>query len=282
MWLSEKALVFVDTRSAAVAVYRDGFWGPRLLRFAFERFGSHSTQLALFSSVLADSAAAVSRLVRELRAPTRSATVLLPLGAAFPSIIALAGLRKAREAEVEEVDAVRFRLATVLPFPVAQAEVRTESSPSIGAGVLLAQAIPRTLIQESEKAMLSLGFEKPRVASTLSAALRGLSPCPGMVDLILGDSACAIAVRNDLGVVEAVHLRLLLEGEDRARRSLDEAVRATPELREIRALGEDVENLRSRAREVTILSGFGPPLLGGSADPQQFPFLSVFHGKTSR
>ena len=35
-WFSEKALVFVDTRSAALAVYREGLSGPRLERFASE------------------------------------------------------------------------------------------------------------------------------------------------------------------------------------------------------------------------------------------------------
>jgi len=281
MWFSEKALVFVDTRSAAVAVYRETFRGPRLLRFAFERFGSQPTQAALFQNVLADSRGAVSRLVRDLRAPA-DATVLLPLGAAYPSIIDLAGLRKAHEAEVDEADAVRFRLAPLLPFPVAQAEVRTEESPSFGTGVALAQAILKAGILESEEVMVSLGFKRPRVTSALSAAFRGLPARPRTVDLVFGDSACAIAVRNERGAVEAIHLRLLLEGEDRAQRALDEAMRATSEPTEIRALGEDVQTLRSRVTEAVIHPAFEGPARPADADPQVFPFLAVFHERTVR
>ncbi|MBK5254724.1 MAG: hypothetical protein JJE39_01685 [Vicinamibacteria bacterium] len=281
MWFSERALVFVDTRSAAVAVFHETFGGPRLLRFAFERFGSQATQAALFKDVLADSAAAVSRLVRALRAPTTDATILLPLGAAFPSIVDLAGLLKARDADVDEADAVRFRVAALLPFPVAQAEVRTEASPSIGAGVVLAQAILKTVVLETEAVMATLGFKRPHITSALSAALRGLPPRPLLVDLIFGDSACAIAVRNQSGVVDAIHLRLLLEGEDRAQRSLDEARRATPGLREIRALGQDIESLRSRVQDAEVHPAFEGSTLEG-ADPQQFPFLAVFHARTSR
>ena len=53
MWFSEKALVFVDTRSAALAVYREGFSGPRLERFGSERFASRASGGDLFSDVLA-------------------------------------------------------------------------------------------------------------------------------------------------------------------------------------------------------------------------------------
>ncbi len=282
MWFSEKALVFVDTRSAAVAVYQETFRGPRLLRFASERFGSQANQAALLQDVLADSKGAVSRLARDLRAPGTDATLLLPLGAAYPSIIGRAGLHKAQEVEVDEAEAVRFRLAPLLPFPVSQAEVRTEASASIGVGVVLGQAILKTLIVESEKVMVSLGFKRPRVTSALSAAFRGLPARSRTVDLIFGDSACAIAVRNQRGTVEAIHLRLLLEGDDRAQRALDEAMRATSEPAEIRALGEEVEALRSRAPDAVIHPAFEEPTPPLGADPQQFPFLAVFHERTAR
>ena len=282
MWFSEKALVFVDTRSAALAVYRRGFSGPRLARFAFERFGSHAGQAALFSDVLADSRDAIKRLSRELKAPAGDATLLLPLGASFPSIVDMSALRQAQATEVDDADAVRFRLAPLLPFPIAQAEVRTETSSSLGGSAVLAQAILKTTIAESEKVMASLAFNHAHITSTLSAALRGLPPRSGTVDVIFGDSACAIAVRDDRGRIDAIHLRLLVEGDDRAQRSLDEALRATIEVREIRVLGEDAASLRNKGPGATIQPAFDEPALRGSADPQQFPFLAVFHEGASK
>jgi len=281
MWFSQKALVFVDTRSAAVAVYKETMGGPTLLRFAHEGLESRPQTDSLFKDVVADASAALARLVRETRAGGAEATLLLPLGAVFPSILEAHSLR-APGVEVEESQAVRFRIAPALPFPVAQAEVRSDTSPAIGVGVVLAQAIPKTGVEEGEKVMNALGFKRPRISSTLSAALRGLPPRPRVVDLVLGDSACAIAVRNDRGSVEAIHLRLLLEGDDRARRSLDEARRATAEPREIRVLGGDAEALRELGSGLAIEAAFVQPSFQGGADPQRFPFLSVFHARGPR
>jgi hypothetical protein len=282
MWFSEKALVFVDTRSAALAIYREGLSGPRLERFASERFASRASGGDLFKDVLADSADAVVRLSRELKAPTREATLLLPLGASFPSIVDVSALRKTQTPEVEEADLVRFRLAPLLPFPVALAEVRSERSASVRGGAVLAQAVLRTTIEEGEKTMASLGFPRSRVTSALSAALRGLPPMPGGVDVVFGDSACAIVVRDALGAMDAIHLRLLVVGDDRGRRSIDEAMRAASEVSQIRVLGEDVASLSSQGRDVSIRAAFDLPALRGAADPQRFPFLSVFHAKDSR
>ena len=277
MWFFERALIAVDTRSAAVAVYRQTLSGPRLLRFAFERFDSRGSGGAVFSEVAEGAKDAVARMVRDLKAPLGSASLSLPLGAAFPAVVDIATLHKARTAEVAEADLVRFHLAPLLPFPIAQAEVRMESQPSLGSGVVLAQAILKTTIAETEKAMTTLGFSRVRVVSTLSAALRGLPPRSGCVDLILGDSASAVAVRGPSGVLQAVHLRLLVEGDDRAQRSIDEAARATSDAVEIRVLGDDVGALRHRAGDTRVVPAFDEPTLRGAADPQLFPFLGVFH-----
>jgi hypothetical protein len=282
MWFSEKTLVFVDTRSAAVAVYKSGFLGPGLLRFASERFESRSTQSAIFADVLADSAEAVSRLRRQLRAPSGEATIFLPLGASYPAVVDAAPPRNSQARDVGEADLIRFRLSPLLPFPIAQAEVRSDAPPPGGNGAVLAQAIPKALIVESERVMASLGFPRPHVTSTLSAAFRGLPPKPRTVDLIFGDSACAIAVRNEEGAVEAIHLRLLLPGDDRAQRSMDEARRAADDVREVRVLGEDVLALQRSAPDLSIRPAFDEPALHGSADPQRFPFLAVFHARPSR
>ena len=282
MWFSEKALVSVDTRSAALAVYREGFSGPRLERFGSERFASRSSGGDLFSDVLADSRDAVLRLARDLKAPLKDATLLLPLGASFPSIVDVSALRKTRAPEVEEAEMVRFRLAPLLPFPIALAEVRYERSASVRSGAVLAQAVLRTTIEAGERAMTSLGFSRPRVTSSLSAALRGLPPRPGPVDLIFGDSACAIAVRDALGVMDAIHLRRLVLGDDRGRRSIDEALRAASEVSQIRVLGEDAASLRSEAGEVVVQAAFDDDALQGAADPQRFPFLSVFHERAAK
>lgn len=277
MWFSEKALVFVDTRSAALAVYRQTLKGPRLARFAAERLGARSRPGSPFGDVLAEAREAIERLARELKAPTGDATLLLPLGATFPLIVDLKALKRGQAPEVDDADLVRFRLAPLLPFPISQAEVRTEASSSLGAGVVLAQAILTASISESEKVMAALGFARPRVTSALSAALRGLPPRGHDVDLIFGDSACALAVRNLGGVIEAIHLRLLVEGDDRAGRSIDEALRSAANLSSIRVLGEDEAALRGRAGEVAIHPAFDLPALRGGADPQRFPFLAVFH-----
>lgn len=282
MWFSEKALVFVDTRSAALAVYREGFSGPRLERFGSERFASRASGGDLFSDVLADSREAVSRLSRELKAPSGDATLLLPLGASFPSIVDLSAMKKTQAPEVEEADLVRFRLAPLLPFPIALSEVRSERSSSVHRGAVLAQAVLKTTIEEGERVMTSLGFGRSRVTSSLSAALRGLPPRPGTVDLIFGDSACAIAVRDASGVMDAIHLRLLVLGDDRGQRSIDEALRAASEVSEIRVLGEDASSLRGKASDVAIQTAFDEPALRGAADPQRFPFLSLFHESASK
>jgi hypothetical protein len=277
MWFSEKALVFVDTRSAALAVYKQTLRGPRLVRFASERLSARSRSGSLFAEVLSDAREAVEHLSRELKAPQGDATLLLPIGATFPLIVDLKALKRGHAPEVDDADLVRFRLAPLLPFPISQAEVRTEVSTSLGPGAVLAQAILASTIVDCEKVMDGLGFPRPRVTSSLSAALRGLPPRGHDVDLIFGDSACALAVRNLGGVIEAIHLRLLVEGDDRAGRSIDEALRSAANLRSIRALGEDEAALQSRAGEVTIHPAFDLPALRGSADPQRFPFLSVFH-----
>lgn len=176
MWFSEKALVFVDTRSAALAIYTEALSGPRLQRFAAERFVSRARQDALFSDVLADSKEAVARLSRDLRAPAANATLLLPVGAAFPSIVDVSSARRTSAPEVEDNDVVRFRMAPLLPFPVADAEIRTETSRSIRTGAVLAQAMLKSTLVESERTMKALGFPGVSVTSALSAALRGLPP----------------------------------------------------------------------------------------------------------
>ena len=282
MWFSEKTLVFVDTRSVAVAVYKNAFARPRLLRFASERFEPPPGQSAMFAHLVSDKAAAVERLCRQLNAPQGDATLCLPLGAFYPAMVDTSLPRNSPAGEVGQAELIRFRLSPLLPFPIAQAEVRTDAPPARGPGAVLVQAIPKTLIDDSERAMASLGFARPHVTSTLSAAFRGLPAKPRAVDLIFGDSACAIAVRNEAGEVEAIHLRLLLPGDERAQRSMDEARRAAPDVREVRVLGEDVLALQRSAPEISVLPAFDEPGLRGSADPQRFPFLAVFHERPSR
>src|SRR5204863_641040 len=129
---------------------------------------------------------------------------------------------------------------------------RSERTSSTRRGAVLAQAVLKSTISEGERTMAALGFSRPRVTSSLSAALRGLPPKPGAVDLVFGDSACAIVIRDALGAMEAIHLRLLVEGDDRGQRSMDEARRAASGAFEIRVLGEDAAALRNKAPEVTV------------------------------
>jgi hypothetical protein len=203
------------------------------------------------------------------------------VGVTFPSILETDSLRRSANADVEEAELLRFRLAPLLPFPVAQAEVRTESGPLIGSGVVLAQAVPKAIVEETDKAMRDLGFGAPVIASALSASLRGLSARPGTVDLILGDSASAIAVRDERGSIQAVHVRLLVEGDDRASRSIDEAIRATPRAREIRVIGEDAGSIGSRTGDVAVVPAF-PNATSRDTDAQRFPFLGMFEEAARR
>ncbi len=276
MWFFEKAAVCVDTRTAAVAVYKTMPSGPRLLRFAFERFGSRPREGAPFKDVLGDSREAIARLVKELRAPLRDATILLPIGAAYPAIVDVKSLRKAQGAELDEEDLVRFRLAPLLPFPVSDAEIRFEPL-GPASGMILGQAILRAAIIEGERVMASLGFPRVSVTSALSAALRGLKPEGEAVDLVFGDSACAIVVRNVSGAIESIHLRLLIEGDDRLQRSIDEAQRAAPATRQIRVLGEAFPATPDHLGDVPVQLAFPAGASEGPANPQEFPFLALFH-----
>ncbi len=274
MWFSPKTLVAVDTRSAAVAVFSNSFSGPRLERFASGRFTCHAGQESLFSDVLSDSRDTLDRLARELKAPLGDVTLLLPLGAVFPAVFDSASLKRGGVAEVGEDEMVRFRLAPLLPFSVALADVQAERCDQ-GRGGVLAQAVLKTLVTDGRALMTSLGFRRVRVTSALSAVLRGLKPAPRALDLIYGDSACAIAVRGERGFVESVHLRLLLEGEDREQRALDEAFRAATLVGDIRVSGASIDGLRRKAHDLSVVSAF-PPMDRALGDPQTFPFLAVF------
>lgn len=282
MWFSEKALVAVDSRGVAVAVYRETFSGPRLVRFGFEKLGARGDADGSLVRTLSGAGEVVKRLALSLRAPSGEATFLLPIGATFPSITGAAAAGRARAADVPEADFVRFRFASVLPFPVSQAEVRTESAPSLGPGLVLAQAALKSTVAAAEAAMEAWGFNGARISSVLSAAARGLPPRPETVDLILGDAACAVCARDARGVAEAIHIRLLSEGEDRRRRSFDEARRTAPSARELRIIGEDIAGLEAPAPEVGLVSAFPASTATDGADPQRFPFLSMFHGEAGR
>jgi len=282
MWFFEKALVAVDTRRACVAVYSNGRRGPSLLRFGSEPLDLQS-QPGSYAETLRESRPAVERLIRALKPPMRGASCVLPIGASFPSILEEPALAKVTGSGVAEADVVRFRLAPLLPFPIAQAEVRTESSTSIGAGAVLAQATPKAVISECEQFMGSLGFSGLHVVSALSAALRGLEARPGAVDLILGDSAFALAVRSDAGGIETIHLRLLVEGDDRTKRPVDEAIRASSDASSVRILGADPRSFPAGGQGTEIVAAFPAPSPDvAGADPQLFPFLAIFHAGRSR
>jgi len=83
--------------------------------------------------------------------------------------------------------------------------------------------------------------------------------------------------------MDAIHLRLLVPGDDRGQRSIDEALRAASGVSRIRVLGEDAASLRGKVENVVIQPAFDPKdATAGAADPQRFPFLSVFHGSASK
>lgn len=280
MWFREKTLVAVDARGVAMAVYRDTASGRQLVRFGSERLpGSSDVGLA---ATLAGASDAVRRLSASLGAPTRGATFLLPIGATFPSITDAGTAARAQARDIAEVDFVRFRLASLLPFPVSQAEVRTETFPSLGPGLVLAQAVLKTSVAAAEAAMESWGFPGARISSVLSAAFGGLPVQADTVDLILGDSACAVCARDARGLTEAIHLRLLSEGDDRGRRALEEARRAAPSVRSVRVIGEDVRTLASPFGDVSLVPAFAESAARKDADPQRVPFLAFLEAASGR
>ena len=285
MWFSEKALVFVDTRSAALAVYKETFSGPRLVRFASERFGSGARE----RRPLQGRARRLAGGDRETGARPRGPVARAP--AFFCPLASLPLDRRCRRRsarrqapEVDEDDLV------ALPHGPPAA---LSGQPGGGAQRVFASGLGRGRGAGAghpedghsggrEGDGRSSASSAPEVTSALSAALRGLPKQPGIVDLIFGDSACAIAVRDERGGVEAIHLRLLVEGDDRAQRSIDEAFRRDPRwcarsacwARTMRPC-EPAPAKRSCVPPSTEGAG------AGSGDPQRFPFLSVFQPAAS-
>ena len=272
MWFSEKALVFVDTRSAAVAVYSGGSRRPVLKRFAFE--GVPGSPGAAFGEALRVARPSVDRLVKELAPSRRGATLLLPIGASFPATLEESAV--ARVADVAEGDMARFRMSPLLPFPATQAEIRLERAAAFGPGVALGQAIPQSVVAEGERFMSDCGFASASIGATLSTALRGFRARPSVVDVILGDSAYALGVRNARAALESIHVRLLVEGDDPIRRSTEEALRASRGVLEVRIGGASPDAIEAVARgwSTSIVPAF--PHEGSFNGPQRFPFLGIF------
>lgn len=273
MWFQERALVFVDARTAAIAVYRETPSGLQALRFGAERIGGGASPAGV--SGYAHAGDAIRRLRQSLRAPASGATFLLPLGATFPYVFEAELSDRASAASVDQTDLARFRLAPNLPFPISQAEVRVERLRSAGPGVLLAQGAPKAAVAAAREAMLGWGFTAPSISSLLSCALSGLPATEG-ADIVLGDRACVVAVRDSAGSLRGVHLRLLGQEDDPSARAVEEARRAAGSEAAVRWLAGDVvgASLREHPMLALFAAGAGAASLPDFGAPAQGEALS--------
>jgi hypothetical protein len=183
-------MVAFDRSGVAGALAASGLGARRLRAFAQAPLPAGALSPSPFDSNLADPAAvraALSR-VREALAPGEAeACLLLPAGVAR---VALLEVPPATKAE----GYARFRLASALPYPVAEAVV--DMMP-VGPGRVVAAAVRRSVVQEYEKAAEAAGFRQSRLDLAPLAALSGLlredTGGARTVDVILGDAAVTLA-----------------------------------------------------------------------------------------
>jgi hypothetical protein len=151
--------------------------------------------------------------------PSAAATLVLPDGVGRLALLPLPAGAEAREF-------VRFRLATSLPYPSAEAIVDVLPA---GNDLVVGAALRRAAVAEYEQAVASLGVAVERVYLAPLVALGGLlrAGTRRLLDVILGDTAACFAIvrggaivalrnrRRDTTAGEGV--RLLQEAERVAR-----------------------------------------------------------------
>jgi hypothetical protein len=146
------------------------------------------------------------------------ACLLLPAGVARIVLLEL-------PAGVEAEGFARFRLASSLPYPAAEAVV--DLMPA-GPGRVLAAAVRRRVVEEYERAAAAAGLRQARLDLAPLAALAGLeqepSGGPRAVDVILGDAAVSFAARAH-GALRAYRTRWRDPAVDETRWLADEAWR---------------------------------------------------------
>jgi hypothetical protein len=156
---------------------------------------------------------ALGRLLEKLDAGRGAVSLLLPDG------VARMGLIEVPDGVAPE-EYARFRWAQSLPYPADEAIVDVLS---VGPGRAVAAAVRRRVAEGYEQAAARAGLSSGRVdlapLAALSALVKGPSPGPSGVDVILGDAAYCLAAthggalrvlrnrRRDAGAGEAERLR---------------------------------------------------------------------------
>lgn len=244
MWPFDQTIVAVDARSVAVIVQRDVLGRRSVLRFeAAARQGTTGEEpLRGVAEAAIDDA---RRLVRNLEAPVSRLSVVLPVGAAFPAIVATGD---GRWVDFDEL--LRFRLSSLAPFPMHETTVAYDRDLRTQPGHVFAEVLPKAQIEAALKLAAALGCEHPRIHSGLGAALRAFQDASSassasVVDLILGDAAYAVAERADGGALMAVTTRFLTDGADRIERALHDAATREPAPSAIRVAGPGAPTARS-------------------------------------
>jgi hypothetical protein len=192
--LRTRALLAFDRTGVAGALVTQGLGSRRLRAFAQAPLPAGALSPSPFEANLADPSAvraALSR-VREALAPGAAGScLLLPAGVAR---IVLMEVPSGTEAE----GYARFRLASSLPYPAAEAVV--DLMP-VGPGRVVAAAVRRSVVQEYERVAEAAGWRQSRLDLAPLAALTGLlresTGAARTVDVILGDAAVTLSAHAD-------------------------------------------------------------------------------------
>jgi hypothetical protein len=263
-----RLFVALDARAAVAAAVAGGLGRARLRGFARVPLepGALVPSPSGASLVRPDEVKdAVRRAAGSAFPAGTRATLVLPDGLARLALLALPSSADPR-------DFVRFRLATSLPWPAADAVVDVLP---VGHGFVIAAAVRRAAVAEHEQALVAAGLEVERVnlAPLLAIASLTRSGRRDAVHVVLGDTAaCVVALRG--GSVVALRsrrrdpsageaTRLAAEAERAARLAANGAGASAPAL-PVAILGTDAERLR---RELD-----GPDALAaGDLGPGEWP-----------
>lgn len=269
MWLRDSTVVSLDTHRVAVAVYRSRLGKRQLLAFEERALERGSMPQDPYRELCAASKDVCVDLIRALRAPVSSLSILLPVGAFFPTLVDLG----VPSPGVSSDDLLRFRVASSLPFSSHEAEIRSDSQVATGSGALYAEALPGYQVEAAERLSRDLGCARPELLSALGAALRVIGQTPGGSDVILGDSAYATAERDESGRLSDVTLRLLGQSTDRYTRavSVTRAFQSNGE-RPLRLVGPGAAELAQASSSRTEAVR---PSLALSGRALVFPFLEL-------
>jgi hypothetical protein len=186
---STQAIVALDADGVAGAVVRRALGGPRLAALHTAPIPEGALVVSSQGANLVrpeEVAASLRAVAAGLGAHRGPATLVLPHGVARTLLLDLPDRAVPREY-------ARFRLATGLPYPIAEAVV--DVLPLEG-GRVLASAVRRTVVAEYEAVAREAGLEPGRVDLAPLAAAAGLRSCTregasSGVAVVLGDAACA-------------------------------------------------------------------------------------------